>query len=276
LNLDPSFDGRNAVLRFIAPSNGTYRVLGRFIGLDNSTTDASLLLNGKVFQAGLITGKGVMEPFDYVFTMDKGGTIDFSVGQGTGGPLFDGTGLKLRIEQALPDTNFRCLNAPFRISLWLPAEGTPFDVISSNQVQLLQGAAYDQGVIGQGFSLAGQANYIAIADSPSVRPLTNLTLEGWFKFNEPGLGTLQTLAGKTVGSGFRNSYAMFYLNGQLHGIVGSAESFGSDLIAPFRPQVGVWHHLAYTFNDGLNFQALYVDGFLVASNSTDQTIGYVR
>jgi hypothetical protein len=273
LNLDPSFDGRNAVLRFSVPSNSIYRVFGRFVGLDASTTDTTILVNGAVRSQGVISGKGVVHAFDLAMELTKGETIDFSVGQGTSGSLYDGTGLRLHIESAaslVPE----CLAPPAGIALWIPAEGNSTDVIRSNEVKLLQGAAYDNGMVGDAFSLVGQANYIAITDSPSVRPATNLTLEGWFKFTEPNAGSIQTLVGKTVGSGFFNSYAIYYRNGELGGFVGSVDSIGPGLVVAFRPIADRWYHLAYTFNDELDLQSLYVDGFPMKSSATTQRISY--
>ena len=46
--MDPSLDGRNAVVRWTAPAGGTYRIQGRWQGIDVSPngTDVALLRNG--------------------------------------------------------------------------------------------------------------------------------------------------------------------------------------------------------------------------------------
>ncbi len=104
LNLDPSFDGRNSVLRFTAPVTDTYHLTGRFQGIDltrGSTTDVAILQNSNSILTGNINGfftdlattPGAIVPYDLQVTLQQGETLDFSVGQGTGGSLFDSTGV---------------------------------------------------------------------------------------------------------------------------------------------------------------------------------------
>ncbi len=98
LNLDPSFDGRNAVVRWTAPAAGAYQVEGRFEALDNTTTDPAILQNSTntLFSAD-ITSANRRADFSFGVTVAAGDTIDFSVGQGTSGSLFDSTGLSVNI-----------------------------------------------------------------------------------------------------------------------------------------------------------------------------------
>jgi len=97
LNLDPSFDGRNAVVRWTAFVAATYRVAGRFEGLDSTTTEVGILHNGALITGGAVGGFGAQVPFDFELSVVAGDTIDFSVGQGWYGSLYDSTGLAATI-----------------------------------------------------------------------------------------------------------------------------------------------------------------------------------
>jgi uncharacterized repeat protein (TIGR01451 family) len=105
LNLDPGFDGRNTVVRWTAPEAGTFHVKGRFQGLDSTTTDVAVLLNSTnaLFSAD-IDGFDQRTPFDLPVTVNAGDYIDFSVGQGRNGSLFDSTGLAATITRVEANT----------------------------------------------------------------------------------------------------------------------------------------------------------------------------
>jgi hypothetical protein len=109
LNLDPSYDGRNSVLRFTAPVAGEYFVKGRFQGIDltrGPTTDVAILQNSKTMFAGDIRGffrdnvstPLAIVPFSIRINAEAGDTIDFSVGHGPDDSLFDSTGVEVVID----------------------------------------------------------------------------------------------------------------------------------------------------------------------------------
>jgi RHS repeat-associated protein len=109
LTLDPSYDGRNSVLRFTAPVSGEYFVKGRFQGIDltrGPTTDVAILQNSKTVFAGDIRGffrdnvstPLAIVPFNIRISAEAGDTIDFSVGHGPDDSLFDSTGVEVVID----------------------------------------------------------------------------------------------------------------------------------------------------------------------------------
>lgn len=104
LNLHPGPSGENAVVRFTAPQAGTFRIQGRFQGLDNgpTTTDVALLLNGIVqYTSGINTNNnGNLATFDLTRTFAIGDRLDFSVGYGNGFYGNDSTGLAVSIGPA--------------------------------------------------------------------------------------------------------------------------------------------------------------------------------
>lgn len=106
LVLDPGLDGRNAVVQWTAPVSGTYRINGRFEGIDITTTDVSVLLNGDTNSplfSGQINGLGSYVPFGFYRSMAAGDRLLFKVNP-RGDVQRDGTGLSTTIllEGSLP------------------------------------------------------------------------------------------------------------------------------------------------------------------------------
>ena len=102
LGMDPSLDGRNAVLRWTAAAGGTYRIQGRFQGIDVNPngTDVALLKNGDsatTLFAEYVNGFEQRKPFDLTVSLSMGETVDVSVGRGGNSNLYDSTGLDLRV-----------------------------------------------------------------------------------------------------------------------------------------------------------------------------------
>ncbi len=109
LLLHPGLDGEYAVLRFTAPASGSYKVSGRFYGLDDNgkgtTTDVWLLANNR--RAGSFTGKVNSHAgpcwasfTSHTFVLKAGDTLDFQVGYGASKNYqYDATGLVALIEE---------------------------------------------------------------------------------------------------------------------------------------------------------------------------------
>ncbi|MDX2037548.1 MAG: LamG-like jellyroll fold domain-containing protein, partial [Isosphaeraceae bacterium] len=113
---------------------------------------------------------------------------------------------------------------------------------------------------------------VAIPDSPSLRAIDGVTLEGWFNFD--AVGGTQVLVAKTVGSSTRNSYALWHDGSSLRGIVGNASSNGTAIGFGWTPTIGRWYHLAFAFDEATDAQALYIDGVRVAANTNTTPLGY--
>lgn len=139
LNLDPSYDGRNAVLRFTAPETDTYRIRGRFQGIDRTrgpSTDVAVLKNSQSIIEGTINGfftdlastPSAILNFDTVITAQAGDVIDFSVGHGPDDSLYDSTGVAAIISGS----------KTFGEGLWrqtAPAAGSHAITVSAGEVR---------------------------------------------------------------------------------------------------------------------------------------------
>lgn len=113
VNLHPGPEGLAAVVRYTVPTDGTYRIAGRFAAHDASTngygtrTDVSVTINttNAVFTAELVgvvdpmTGNRAMQAFSIVQSLTAGDTVDFIVAPGEN-HFFDTTGLQADIDLA--------------------------------------------------------------------------------------------------------------------------------------------------------------------------------
>lgn len=102
LTLHPGPQGQFQIVRFTAPSAGTWRVVGSFGGRDvvGTTTDVHILADGLAIFDGAVSGfgPGTGPTFDQTVTLTAGGVLDFAVGFGANGHyFFDTTALDARI-----------------------------------------------------------------------------------------------------------------------------------------------------------------------------------
>src|SRR5262245_40882985 len=153
---------------------------------------------------------------------------------------------------------------------WWRAEGNGVDELNGNTVSMQSGAGFGAGHAGQGFALDGVDDFFIAPDQPSLRP-RNMTLEGWFRF-DASTGP-RVLVSKTLGLGTNDSYVIFTQSGALYAGVGDGAGIAF-LSTPFTPSPGTWYHIAYTFDDDNDGQALYLDGTLGASGTITKTIVY--
>ncbi len=104
LQLHPGIAGEEAVVRWTAPSSGAFFITGRFEGLDSTTTDVHILLNGGSLLSGSIGSNGDVVPFTLTTGVNAGDHLDFVVGFGSNNYFFDSTGLAATIAP-VPDPN---------------------------------------------------------------------------------------------------------------------------------------------------------------------------
>ncbi len=152
------------------------------------------------------------------------------------------------------------------ISMW-PGEGNGSDTIGSNNGTLMNGATFAGGKVGQAFNFAVAGQHVEIPDSPSLRPVNGITLDGWFKFNDAS--PQAALISKPYLTGGFNAYVIWMQGGNLNGSYG-----GVFLSYPFSPTPGRWYYIAYTYDDASDVHRLFIDGSVVASTSGDGDVAY--
>ncbi|PYM14529.1 MAG: hypothetical protein DME18_06465 [Verrucomicrobia bacterium] len=164
-----------------------------------------------------------------------------------------------------------CVAPPSGLISWWTGDGDANDLTGANHGTPLGGVAFTPGIVGQAFSFDGASSYVRVPDSDSLR-VGSVTIEGWFNFSDAG--GLRSLAAKALGTGTADSYAVWYENGVLHGAVSGNGGFGPVLSYGWSPVLHAWYHIAYAFDQIGQFQALYVNGTLVASSQVSIQIAY--
>ena len=102
LTLHPGPQNQYAVLRFTAPSTGTYDLSAQFFTGDSGDTDANILLNGNAsspLMYAVTTGGNPV--FAKQITLNAGDTLDFVVGS-KGSYFSDNTPINIRLTQVTP------------------------------------------------------------------------------------------------------------------------------------------------------------------------------
>ncbi len=163
---------------------------------------------------------------------------------------------------------------PTGLVAWFTGDGNANDISGNgNNATPGPGAAapgFAVGKVGQSFNPSG-AQYATIPDSAALRP-QSLTIEGWAKTNASGT---QVIFAKPLGSGTFDSFGVYYSSGNFRGVVCNLTGC-IDIGTPF--SLNVWHHVAFSYDDpggaATKTARLYLDGALVATNSTGGAIGY--
>jgi len=93
--MHPGPQGQQTVVRWTAPSSGTFNISGRFEGIagGHATTDVHVMHNSTSIFDGYVNGLGSVVPYSMQRTVTAGDTIDFVVGDGGNAYWSDSTGL---------------------------------------------------------------------------------------------------------------------------------------------------------------------------------------
>jgi RHS repeat-associated protein/uncharacterized repeat protein (TIGR01451 family) len=224
LLLHPGAAGENSVIRWTAPTNGTYLVQGRFFALTSTTTDVAVLLNSSTtLLSGNVNGTGSGTsgvPFTLVRTLNAGDNVDFTVGFGTNNNnANDSTGLTVTVTQAgdpattasfrmpgdyelrligydgelfgFSDTHVRvvppCLAPLSGLVGWWPGDGDARDLANANTGVLEGGVTFNPGKVGQAFHLNGTTADV-VAPASAALNASSLTLDAWVFPLDSGTG----------------------------------------------------------------------------------------
>jgi RHS repeat-associated protein/uncharacterized repeat protein (TIGR01451 family) len=211
LLLHPGTSGENSVIRFTAPATASYLVQGRFYGVDNTTTDVSVLLNSTTtLLSGNITERNLGVPFTFARALNAGDKLDFSVGFGNGNNSGDSTGMQLVITQAgdastsatftspgdyilrlsasdsqlfaFNDThvhvNAQCVPTASGLVGWWPGDGDARDLALGNTGVIEDGVTFTPAMVGKGFTLNGGAADV-VAPASTALNVSSFTMAAW-------------------------------------------------------------------------------------------------
>ena len=164
LFLHPGPAGQRSVLRWIAPTAGTFQVTG-VAGRQNAgtTTDIRILKNatGTPLLSGNIDATSE-QPFNFTVTVAAGDSLDFSLGWGDGTYQNDGSILAVDIGPPV----VACQPPPANQQVWLPGENSTVDVQSGDTRGTLAGdATYSPGRVGRAFKFDGTGDFVALPDN---------------------------------------------------------------------------------------------------------------
>jgi hypothetical protein len=167
-----------------------------------------------------------------------------------------------------------CVPAPSGLVGWWPGEGNANDVFGANN-GMLENVTFTNGMVGQGFYLNGSNADVQIPDSASLKP-ASVTVETWVRLDAlaspvaayPGLQYIvfkqNTRDGDFEGYDIEKNRTE---DGQdvFRFQVTSADGTQVPAASTTIPQIGVWYHLAGTYDSSSGYVNLYVNGVLEGS-----------
>lgn len=150
------------------------------------------------------------------------------------------------------------------ISYW-PADGNTDDVVGPNNGSFQNGQVYEQGILGQAFSLDGQNRYITAPDSPSLSLTGALTLEAWIKISSNN--RQQAIIEKYDVPAPNGYFLRITDGGKVQSSVCNAATCSQPpAIGVTTVSTGIWHHVAGVY-DGTTIK-VYLDGVLEGTSNT--------
>lgn len=182
--------------------------------------------------------------------------------------------------QKTQTTSSNCTTLPDGLISWWTADGTAEDFQSNHDGTLMNGATYDEGVMGKAFKFDGQDDYIRLPDSFFAYPDAGVgndsfTFSVWFKTDGPGAIFSQNRPDGDPSGAHPSGWSPgLYVgtDGKLY-----AEMFWGDVEA-YRSATtvtdGQFHHVAITYEGAAHYQGVYLDGQRLVRRPYTQ-LGYV-
>jgi hypothetical protein len=141
---------------------------------------------------------------------------------------------------------------------WWRAENNANDALGVNNGTLQNGTTFASGKVGQAFSFDGVNDYVEVADSPSLRLQSELTIEFWYKRNTPFDSDYIINKGGDWSGNSTLNYGVAFAPPQYN------NTFHFLFKGGIRNSISVtdtaWHHYAVTARHGDANPTFYVDG----------------
>lgn len=170
---------------------------------------------------------------------------------------------------------------PSGLVLWLTGNETN-SVAGTNTAQLVNGANFGAGLVGNAFQFDGVDDFVQISNTETSLPPV-FTVEFWFNsvsnlsVNSPFTPLVIMLDPGDTFDFVAKGFDFYYQGGALRFGVAQAIVEGNvpiRSVAAYTNDItgGVWHHVAGSLSNGL--QRLYFDGSLVATQALDGFLNY--
>ena len=146
---------------------------------------------------------------------------------------------------------------------WWRGEGNAYDS-AGGQNGLLLGVKFEEGVVGQAFSFAGNPNRVFVPDSPKFQFTNSFSIAAWVYPKAPSWHILERTS-------FAARYAAYSLGMDNAGKVlfkihDHDANAGDSVYAPI--EYNTWQHLAATLDGDSGTMRLYIGGKMVAEKTT--------
>ena len=170
----------------------------------------------------------------------------------------------------VPDLS--CAQIPQGATGWWPADGTPRDLVGTNDGTLRNGAAFAPGKALDGFLFDGTDDYVEVPDVPPLNPAGSFSVDLWVKTSSSSPPDA-TLAGKNECGGactscVTNSYYALSIKGRhaAFRVRDNDPGCRSAQLLEGRAIIGdgQWHHVVTTRDLDTGTMSVYVDGALDA------------
>src|SRR2546421_12601320 len=162
-----------------------------------------------------------------------------------------------------------CTPAPDGMISWWKAENDYVDSADGNHGTQNGSVPFAPGEVGQAFSFNGDPNnYVSIGNPSNLKPTGGITLDAWINLNNvDGDGRAGIIT--KWGQGAEDNWAIWALQGEggivldSYVVTTSGQSNASGGSIP----IGVWTHVALTYDAASGTQTVYVNGVSVGTTS---------
>jgi len=140
---------------------------------------------------------------------------------------------------------------------WYPGEGNADDAQAGNDATLQAGAGFDDGIIGQAFSLDGVDDFVSAPSTAAVDPTSAGSQSAWVRFSElpSTAGRIMEIIGK--GSAGNDFDLQAEPDNRFHFFIAA----GSQAVSTTVIRSGIWYHVAGTWDSTVGI-SIYVNGVL--------------
>lgn len=164
-----------------------------------------------------------------------------------------------------------CVPPPSGMVSWWPGEGNLNDIVGTNHGTSKNGAGFSAGKVGQAFSFDGVDDYVLVPDAADLDITTGITIDAWI--NPSRVDQIDGAPVLAKGPGTSEAYAFdlasqslrFYFRDAFSGV----DNYHAAQVINWltADKVGVWTHVAASYDAATGNLAVYVNGVQAATAS---------